>query len=277
MSNLALRLLTALVGIPLAVGATWLGGWVFGAFIALAAAAAQAELYGLYRASGARPFVALGLAVGAVASLRALIPDAVVPALLTGTAVIVVAALVRSPEADRPGGPLADTAATALGVLYPALLAGGAVALREASAVTDLQAFWLTTTVLVCVWGSDSFAYAAGRLFGKHKLFPRVSPNKTWEGSVGGLVGALALAALAKTFVLADVLTWGDVAAIGVFCGAASQLGDLAESQLKRAAGVKDSGTWIPGHGGMLDRIDAAVIAIALVAAYAEAVRGWIA
>ena len=277
MSNLTLRILTALVGVPLALGATWLGGWAFGAFIALAAAAAQWELYGLYRASGARPFVGLGIAVGLAASLRALIPDAVIPALLAGTALTVVYALARPPEADRPQAPLADTAATALGVLYPALLAGGAVALREAGALDDLQAFWLTTTVLVCVWGSDSFAYVAGRAFGKRKLFPRVSPNKTWEGAAGGFVGAIVLAALAKTFVLADVLTWGDVAAVGLLCGAASQLGDLAESQLKRAAGVKDSGSWIPGHGGMLDRIDAAVIAVALVAAYAEAVRGWIA
>ena len=277
MSNLALRVLTALVGVPIAVGAVWLGGWWFGAFIAAAAAAAQWELYGLYRASGARPFVWVGLAVGAAASLRALIPDAVIPALLAGTCLTIIYALRRPPEADRPQAPLADTAATALGVLYPALLAGGAVALREAGGLGDAQAFWLTTAVLVCVWGSDSFAYLAGRALGRRKLFPRVSPNKTWEGAAGGLAGAVGLAALAKVLVLPDVLTWGDVAAIGLLCGAASQFGDLAESQLKRAAGVKDSGTWIPGHGGMLDRIDAAVIAVALVAAYAEAVRGWIA
>ena len=275
MSNLTLRLLTALVGIPLALGATWLGGWAFGAFIALAAAAAQAEVYGLFRASGARPFVGLGIAVGVVASFRALIPGAVVPALLVGTVAIVVYALARRPEGARPNAPLADTAATALGVLYPALLAGAAVALRESS-LPDLEAFWLTATVFVGVWGSDTFAYAAGRAFGRHKLFPRVSPNKTWEGAAGGLVGALVLAAVAKATVLGAVFTWGDVVVVGLCCGAASQLGDLAESQLKRAAGVKDSGTLLPGHGGVLDRIDAAVVAVALVAAYAEAVRGWI-
>ncbi|OZC03283.1 phosphatidate cytidylyltransferase, partial [Rubricoccus marinus] len=221
-------------------------------------------------------YVALGVSVGVLASLRALIPDAVIPALLVGTALLVVFALTRSPEDDRPGGPLVDTAATALGVLYPAFLAGAAVALREAD-LLGMEAFWLTMTTLVGVWASDTGAYAAGRAFGKRKLFPRVSPNKTWEGAMGGVVSAIAFAALAKVTVLSGVFTWGDVAVIGLCCGAASQLGDLAESQLKRAAGVKDSGTWIPGHGGMLDRIDAAVIAVALVAAYAEAVRGWIA
>ena len=160
-------------------------------------------------------------------------------------------------------------------MLYPALLAGAAVALREAS-LPGLDAFWLTATVFVGVWGSDTFAYAAGRAFGRHKLFPRVSPNKTWEGAAGGMVGALGIAAAAKATVLAAVFTWPDVIVVGLCCGAASQLGDLAESQLKRAAGVKDSGTILPGHGGVLDRIDAAVVAVALVAAYAEAVRGWI-
>ncbi len=276
MSNLTLRLLAALVGLPIVIGAAWVGGWVFGALIALCAVAAQVELYGLYRASGARPYVALGVIVGVAASLRALIPDAVIPALLVGTVLMVVYALARSPEADRPDAPLADTAATALGVLYPAFLAGGAVALREAD-LLGMEAFWLTMTTLVGVWASDTGAYAAGRAFGRRKLFPRVSPNKTWEGAMGGVAAALGFAALAKVTVLSGVFTWADVIVVGLCCGAASQLGDLAESQLKRAAGVKDSGTWIPGHGGMLDRIDAAVIAVALVAAYAEAVRGWIA
>ena len=276
MSNLAQRLLTALVGVPIVLGAMWVGGWWFGAFIAVAAALAQWELYGLFRARGHRPLVTLGLVVGVGASLRPLIPEWTGPALLVGTVVIVIAALWRRPEADRPDATLVDTAATLFGVMYPALLMSGALALREAD-LFGAEAFWLTAVVIAAVWASDSFAYIAGRVFGKHKLFPRVSPNKTWEGAMGGVAGALALGAVAKLTVLADVFAWGDVLVIGLCCGAASQLGDLAESLLKRSAGVKDSGHTLPGHGGMLDRVDAAIVAVALVAAYAQFVRGWIA
>lgn len=275
MSNLTQRILTALVGVPLVLGAMWLGGWWFGAFIALAAALAQREVYGLFQARGHKPFGALGLAVGAGASLRPLIPEWTGPALLVGTVVIVIAALGRKPEEARPDATLVDTAATLFGVMYPALLMSGALALREAN-LLDVEAFWLTAVVIAAVWASDTFAYLTGRAIGKHKLFPRVSPNKTWEGAMGGVAGALALGALAKATVLSGVFSWGDVVMIGLCCGAASQLGDLAESLMKRSAGVKDSGTTLPGHGGMLDRVDAAIVAVALVAAYAQFVRGWI-
>src|SRR5690606_27484613 len=126
-----------------------------------------------------------------------------------------------------------------------------------------LDGFWLTAAVMVSVWGADTFAYAAGRLFGRHPLFPRVSPKKTWEGAAGGLLGAFAVIAGFKLAVL-GVLGWGDVAALALCAGVAGPLGDLAESLFKRAAGVKDSGNWIPGHGGMLDRIDAACVAVPL-------------
>ncbi|MEM1057502.1 MAG: phosphatidate cytidylyltransferase [Bacteroidota bacterium] len=275
MSNFTQRVLTALVGVPIAIGAMWLGGWWFGTFIALAAAAAQREVYGLFRAVGHKPFVGLGLLVGLGASLRPLVPDLTGAALLVGTAVVVIAALWRRPEADRPQAPLIDTSATLFGVLYPALLMSGAIALREADLAT-VEAFWLTAVTIIAVWGSDTFAYLTGRAIGKNKLFPRVSPNKTWEGAMGGVAGALALGALAKVTVLSDVFGWGDVLVLGLCCGAASQLGDLAESLFKRSAGVKDSGRSLPGHGGMLDRVDAAIVAVALMAAYAQFVRGWI-
>jgi phosphatidate cytidylyltransferase len=181
----------------------------------------------------------------------------------------------------RAATPLADAAATLFGVVYPAALAGAAVALRTSDAPWlatgasgDAGGFWLLTTVLVCVWGADTFAYFAGRAFGRHPLFPRVSPKKTWEGSAGGALGALALAAGFKLAVPALPLTWTDVVVIGLACGVASQLGDLVESLFKRSVDVKDSATWLPGHGGMLDRLDAAIVAIPLVAAWFALTRG---
>jgi phosphatidate cytidylyltransferase len=182
----------------------------------------------------------------------------------------------------RPETPLPDAAATLFGVAYPAALCGSLVALRVAPGPWLAGgppgahlAFWLTTAVLFCVWGADTFAYFTGRAFGRHPLFPRVSPKKTWEGAVGGALGALLLAAGFKTFTPLDaVLTWPDVAAIAFACGIASPFGDLAESHFKRSVGVKDSATLLPGHGGMLDRIDAAVVAVPLVALYFDLVKG---
>jgi phosphatidate cytidylyltransferase len=176
----------------------------------------------------------------------------------------VVTALYRKSET-----PLLDTAATLLGVAYPALLLGYAVDLREATAplIDPPAGFRLMATVLMCVWGADTLAYAVGRLAGRTPLMPSVSPKKTWEGSAGGLLGAMAVAATCKLWLI-PALSWLDVASLGAICGGISQLGDLAESHFKRSVDVKDSGSWIPGHGGMLDRLDAATVAVPLTFLY---------
>lgn len=270
MSNLVQRILTGIVGAVIVVGAVWIGGWPFAALMTAIALAAQYELYGLLRAGGVQPMVGVGLLLGAVAVVAPL-TEAAASLLTVGTLLILAAVLFRRRET-----PLLDAAGTLFGVIYPAALVGLIVALRlaEADWLAGDAAFWLTTALLVCVWGSDSFAYFAGRAFGRHKLFERVSPNKTWEGALGGAVGAVALAAAAKLLVLDDVLTWPDVAFIGFACGVASQIGDLAESHFKRSVGVKDSASWLPGHGGLLDRIDAAMVAVPLVVVYFNLVKG---
>ena len=269
-SNLAQRILTALVGAVVVTAAVWLGGWVFGGLMAVVAVVGQAELYGLCRKAGADPVVPLGLAFGALAALAALVPAAPV-GLILGTIAIVVATLYRTSET-----PLLDAGTTLFGIAYPAALVGTIVRLRvsEAAWLGESGAFWLTVALFFCVWGADSFAYIAGRLFGAHPLFPRVSPKKTWEGAVGGALGALALAAGFKTMVLDDVLGWADVGVVALACGVVAPFGDLAESLFKRSTGTKDSATWLPGHGGMLDRIDAAVVAVPLVVIYLDAVYG---
>lgn len=270
MNNLAQRILTALVAAPVAVGLTFLGGWFFGGFVLVVALLAQRDLYALAEAGGARPLKPLGLAAGGLLVVRALVPFAVplaVVLLLAGLA----AELYR--RAERP---LENVALTVLGVFYPALLAGYMVDLRVLSApvLGEIEAFALTATVMLCIWASDSFAYLVGRLVGRRPLFPRISPKKTVEGSVGGVLGAVAMAAALK---LAWVpllgwtdLGWADVLALGLICGGIGQLGDLAESLFKRSVGVKDSGAYLPGHGGMLDRIDAMLVALPLVVFYLD-------
>ncbi len=272
MSNLAQRILTGLVGAFVVVGAAWIGGWVFAVAIVGVALAAQHEVYGLLRAAGTRPIEGLGLAMGVAAVLRPLAPQADA-LLVVGVLAVVVAGLYRASET-----PLVDAAATLFGVAYPAALCGALVALRLGAPWLEPAAhgaFWLTTASLFCVWGADSFAYFAGRALGRHPLFPSVSPKKTWEGAVGGALGAALLATLFKLFTpLMAVLTWTDVAAIAIACGLASPFGDLAESHFKRSVSVKDSASWLPGHGGMLDRIDAAAVAVPLLVVWFGLVKG---
>lgn len=114
--------------------------------------------------------------------------------------------------------------------------------------------------VLAVVWGGDTAAYFAGRAFGKHKLHPKVSPKKTVEGAIGGLFGSLGAGFLMVALLDLPLPAW-KTAVFAVVGGALAQLGDLSESLVKRACGVKDSGTLLPGHGGMLDRVDGVIFA----------------
>ncbi len=140
-----------------------------------------------------------------------------------------------------------------LGLVYPALLLAWVPLLRRLS--PDEYGRNVVFLLLACIWLGDTGAYFAGRTFGRHRLAPRLSPKKTWEGVVGGLAASVA-AALVFTWALAPPWNAWQAAGIGAVVCTAGIVGDLAESMLKRAVGVKDSGTFLPGHGGALDRID---------------------
>ena len=273
MSNLVQRILTGLAGAFVVVWTIWFGGWVFAATILVIGLMAQHEAYGMLARAGTRPLVWLGLAMGAVAIVRPLVPVAEA-LLVVGLMVMLVVVLYTRLEA-----PLLDAAATLFGVVYPAALCGSLVALRVTPRpwldAAENGAFWITAAVLFSVWAADSFAYFAGRAFGRHPLFPRVSPKKTWEGAAGGVVGAAVFAVgFWKLTPLVDVLTWADAAAITVAAGVASPFGDLAESHFKRSVEVKDSASVLPGHGGLLDRIDAAVVAVPLLVVWFDLAHG---
>lgn len=120
--------------------------------------------------------------------------------------------------------------------------------------------------IFVLVWANDVFAYLSGTYLGKHKLFPSVSPKKTWEGTLGGLLFTLLFAAL--VFYITKELNLRDWLLLAIMVSVLSTIGDLAESLLKRNSGVKDSGTLIPGHGGILDRFDAALFVTPFVFLY---------
>ncbi len=132
--------------------------------------------------------------------------------------------------------------------------------LPDVSTATGGGLAWFLLALFI-TWLSDTFAYVVGKTWGKHKLIPRVSPNKTIAGAIGGLVAAAITAVICDTWFGMDIGMWQAIV-IGLVLGAAGQIGDLSESMLKRMRGVKDSSNLIPGHGGMLDRIDALIFVI---------------
>ncbi len=121
--------------------------------------------------------------------------------------------------------------------------------------------------IFICAWSTDTFAYFSGKLFGKHKLIPNVSPNKTVEGAIGGVIGAMVISVaylfVVKEVMNLDILTWSNVyvqgAVTGLIGGAFSQVGDLVASSIKRDTGIKDFGWIFPGHGGFMDRFDSVI------------------
>jgi len=159
-----------------------------------------------------------------------------------------------------PSDALSGAASTLFGVLGIALPAASLSYLRGVSPLAVL-------TLLLLVWACDSFAYYFGRRFGRHKMAPVVSPKKTWEGAAAGLVGATLFGAIAGTW-LVPQLGPGLGALAGACASSAGQVGDLVESLWKRGAGVKDSGTFLPGHGGFYDRIDSVLFAGPVMAAF---------
>lgn len=153
---------------------------------------------------------------------------------------------------------IADVSISLFGAVYTGLLLCGLLVIRM-----SIEEFWggvLLLLLLLSVWGNDAFAYLVGRKFGKHKMAPRVSPKKTWEGFVGGLVASCVFWCL---MALVPGVSMGIPQAIlfGIVCGCMEVLGDLAESRIKRNVGVKDSGDIMPGHGGLLDRCDSLFLA----------------
>ena len=246
-----LRVLSALALVPVAVAVVVLGGWSFAVSVALMTGLMAREWAALCgrrfgrrsgRLAGAAVFL---VGISAVLLIAAGWPEAALACLLAGALVAGVVALVLG---SPPGW-------TGLGVLYLGLPSLALIWLRS---VPDLG-LGLLLALLVVVWTTDTAAYVAGRSLGGPRLAPAISPSKTWSGLCGGVLGAALAGALAAWLLGSGRLV--QAAGLGALLAAVSQLGDLIESACKRLAGVKDSGSLIPGHGGVLDRVDGLLLA----------------
>ena len=251
--NLIARIATAVVLLPLVVWLLLVGGWPFALLLGVASALCAVELNRLPVPNGERRPPWAGLVASALAAfLIPLTAGGAMPGPAAILAALVVVAFVDSLLFERqlPRAPLRVGLAV-LGAAYPGLALASLAQLRSA----DQGLGWIALC-LAGTWANDTGAYFAGRTLGRRKLYPRISPSKTWEGAIGGLIASIAGALVVRAFLLPTV-PWAAAAAIGAGCGILGPLGDLSESMLKRAFDKKDSSQILPGHGGLLDRIDA--------------------
>jgi phosphatidate cytidylyltransferase len=272
------RATTAAVLVPVLLAILAIGGPVLAVAVALITVLAARELFRLIESAGHPTFPLLGAALALMVVLDATFPAVFEGSglLLIGVGVVLVAVAAFSRSDPRDG--LTAWMATVFGALYVGLL-GFVIRLgNEAPAIPADAPFaglgpergWILL-LLVAVWSYDTGAYLVGKRLGRARFLEHISPSKTYAGLVGGLVAstvfvALVLIGLGQT--PAHALVLGPLAAL------AAQAGDLAESMIKRAAGAKDSGTLMPGHGGMLDRVDSFLFAAPVVTLYVAAVLG---
>ncbi|MBI4498353.1 MAG: phosphatidate cytidylyltransferase [Chloroflexi bacterium] len=262
------RVLSALVALPVLLAVVWLGDPYLTLLGLVATVLALREFYRLAQGAGGQPFTWLGYGLGVILLLgmQRWGPSAVPPLLALGVALGLSGAMLRWREGQSDTGWLW----TLGGMLYLPLLLGHFLWLRALP-----QGLAWVLLALLTTFATDTAAYFVGRAVGRRKLAPRLSPGKTWEGAVGGMLGAVAAAALLPgTLALlpggaALPIPLPAALVLGVLLGVAAQSGDLAESYLKRSAQIKDAGRLIPGHGGLLDRLDSLVFAGPIVYYYA--------
>jgi phosphatidate cytidylyltransferase len=268
-SDLRKRFLSAAILAPAALACIWLGAEPFTAMVAIAVAILTWEwvhLCGLRTRTApgfAVPVVVLG--AGALAVLDR--PLAALLLLLLGFVVTYAFAKLLRRRRD-PDRPQMRSMPLALGVLYIGLAGISLIMLRHDNGAGQANVLFL----VLIVWGSDIGAYMAGRLVGGPKLWPAVSPNKTWSGALGGVATVVLVGMLASTLLVPGSLL--AAALVAVVLGVATQAGDLLESAIKRQFKVKDTSSLIPGHGGLLDRLDG-LLAAAPVAALIALCRGY--
>ncbi|MDR0415412.1 MAG: phosphatidate cytidylyltransferase [Prevotellaceae bacterium] len=267
LNNLLTRLLSGTIYVALVLGSLYLCPQAFACVMAFAMLVSMHELYGIAAKTGAKPQRAAGLLCGV----------SVFAACYAGTfglagetcnhiffyLPIPLAVFVFFAELFRKSStPLANIACTLLGVAYVALPFSLTSFVYKVAGANAMCSFF------ILLWANDTFAYLFGIAFGRHKMFPAISPKKSWEGYVGGILSVVVAAwALHRLFGDVELV---HMVSFGVIISATGVLADLVESMLKRNAGVKDSGAIMPGHGGLLDRFDAALLSLPLVFAYMQ-------
>jgi len=258
------RTLVNLIGIPSFLFVIWQGGYWFVGVITILILLGALELSNLAREQKGNPSTIL-LMFGLLGIVSANLGEGPIDKI---SVLMIVGLLSLGIEIfRREEKPFLNMAVVNFGMIWLGLLLGSLISVR----LIPEYGFIITVAIFVSVWSCDTFAFIIGSKFGKSKVFPSVSPKKSWEGSIAGLVGGiLVMIILFYNDVFGGWLTLVDVIIIGCITGGLSQLGDFSESLLKREAGVKDTSDYLQGHGGILDRFDSLTIAAPLTYLYLQ-------
>lgn len=273
MKNLMVRTLSGLVLAVVVLGAIiWLQ-WSFGALLLVLLVGGMLEFYALAEKQGNAPQKVVGLVAGVVLFVLnfALISDDIEilgnarQAFGCGLAflLLLLPAMFICELYRRNENPAAGIGTTLMGICYVALPLSLMCYIPIVG--SDTWNPWMMVAYIFIIWANDVFAYLVGMSVGRHHLCERLSPKKSWEGFFGGIIGAVAMGIVAAYLLDANLWAWAGLALVAAVSGV---LGDLVESMFKRAAGVKDSGNLIPGHGGVLDRFDAMLLSAPFVFVY---------
>ncbi|MGE5430143.1 MAG: phosphatidate cytidylyltransferase [Syntrophomonadaceae bacterium] len=263
LGNTATRIIVSVAAIPLILLACYFGSHFFLLFIAAIGAAAFWEFSHMARNKNAFALDALGLI-----AVLLIITNAYYRFMDFKMLVYFVVVLLLVYELFRnKSSAIFNLGTTLLGIFYIGLFSGSMIEIREYFPHDYKEGGILMISILVAIWVCDSAAFFAGSALGKHKLFPRVSPKKSWEGAIAGFIAAV-IAMIVMKILFLHPLSVADSAVIGLVVGTIGQIGDLTESLIKRDAGVKDSSNIIPGHGGIFDRFDSLLLSSPVVYLY---------
>ncbi|MCB0061495.1 MAG: phosphatidate cytidylyltransferase [Caldilineaceae bacterium] len=249
------RIVVGLIALPIITIPIWLGGYLYGATVLLIALIGGYEFYELLSVGRYRPSPIIGLVWLAALTLCAVQPG--MPLLSTVLAGGLILTFVYAFfQHDQP---INTWVSTSIGAIYLGVMMGQVLALRFLPG----GVWWLTFGLLV-TWMNDTAAYFVGSTLGRHKIWPRLSPKKTWEGTVSGWLGAALMGGIVVTFVPLPLTLSGGML-LAFFVGILGLMGDLSISVIKGQVGVKDSGRFFPGHGGMLDRLDSSLFTLPFI------------
>lgn len=278
LKNLIIRTISGVVLLGVVLGAAFAGPIGYGALLLLITGVGVWEFYAMARAKGVEPqrelgiVGSLGLTLGGVGILCANYLDYEFELLIIlgiGVAALAIMFTFVIEVFRNRQTPIHNIATTIMGIVYVglpmAVMAIIPMLLQNPNYKDCSWNPWYFLLYLFLVWGNDVFAYLCGITLGKHKLCERLSPKKSWEGFIGGIIGSVAMGAVAAWWLDESYIFWGGLA---IVVALTSVIGDLVESMFKRDAGVKDSGKIMPGHGGMLDRFDALLVSAPFALVY---------
>ncbi len=255
------RVISAIVALPILLAAIWFGDPWLSIVVSLFVLLGTFEFYRLGSSAGWHPFSIIGIILALLFILNTHSDDAkTTPLLITGAVLIPLIRIIWQYDGQKA---FINWIWTVAGVFYVGWMMSHFILLRD----LDDGRNWVLIA-LFATFASDTSAYFTGRALGKHKMAPAISPGKTWEGAIGGLVGAAATTTALIIITGMDDIGYAKIIPLGFLISIFAQVGDLTESALKRNANAKDAGSLIPGHGGVLDRLDSIIFTIVLVYYY---------